>query len=560
MAMLAHGLGLPCLRLSTSLSQRLDELPPLTTALPPDAPAPVLEAARRVARCSRFDTLPAIMDLLCARFAYPAEGVSFDSVFMPDLSLVPEAVLCASAFDFPRTGEPPTYLATPVELDREEEVAPALHRFLDADRPLIYVSLGSQSHRFPRAVALFSAVLDAMRQHPEWQAVLAVGRERAIPALADPPPNALLIDRAPQLALLRRAALFLTHAGLGSVREAIALRVPMIAVPQQMDQPGNAARVAHHGLGVHLAPEAVHGAGLAALCEAMLRDADAYRARLAAMHAACTREEEEDRGPAIVEGLVKRARARSRGPRRRSRGPRTRDSQAPSDACGWLFLPPPPGLGPLAAGAVVRSDTETPELGGSGFAICPAIGDALSRAEGSVVACVELGQGLPDGAYIVGRELRCRWIAEAADALWHHAGWCARLALEPEKRTAPEELASFLDLLERHRSLRSSGAAEALEPLWRDCMARTHATSLPAFRIVAHAIHPRAQDAARLARWTCIATLARRAAGAAAGTAAGANRYRGEQRRATARVDRELLLRIVACQPANGQRVSALRS
>jgi hypothetical protein len=325
-------------------------------------------------------------------------------------------------------------------------------------------------------------------------------------------------------------------------------------VPQEADQPGNAARVAHHGLGVHLEPDAVDGAGLAALIEAMLRDAPAYRARLSAMQAACAREEAEERGPAAVERLGTGVRSRPRRPRA---------SPAWSAASGWLFLRPPGelvGAGTLAAGTRLRSTGAAPELGIAGFAICPAIGDALSLAEGSVVARVELTQARTDGRHAVGDDLRCHWIAETGEALWQYAGWCARLALEPHEPDAPDALA-LLDLLERHRSLRSSGAgAHALESLWRECMARTQQTARPDLRIVAHAIHPRAHDAARLARWTCIAALARRAAGTAAGTPAGADRYRVEQRQAIGRVDRELLRRIAACQPANGQRLSTLPS
>jgi MGT family glycosyltransferase len=54
----------------------------------------------------------------------------------------------------------------------------------------------------------------------------------------------------PQLAVLRRASLFVTHAGMGSCSEGLANGVPMIAIPRAVDQFSNAALLAAAGLGV----------------------------------------------------------------------------------------------------------------------------------------------------------------------------------------------------------------------------------------------------------------------------------------------------------------------
>ena len=56
---------------------------------------------------------------------------------------------------------------------------------------------------------------------------------------------------APQLALLERAAVLITHAGLNTVLEAISRGVPMVALPRNTDQPGIAARIAHAGAGLY---------------------------------------------------------------------------------------------------------------------------------------------------------------------------------------------------------------------------------------------------------------------------------------------------------------------
>jgi zeaxanthin glucosyltransferase len=43
--------------------------------------------------------------------------------------------------------------------------------------------------------------------------------------------------------------LCITHAGLNTALEALALGVPMVAIPIGYDQPGVAARIAYHGVG-----------------------------------------------------------------------------------------------------------------------------------------------------------------------------------------------------------------------------------------------------------------------------------------------------------------------
>jgi zeaxanthin glucosyltransferase len=58
-----------------------------------------------------------------------------------------------------------------------------------------------------------------------------------------------VVRAAPQIDLLKRAALCITHAGLNTALEALAQGVPMVAIPVGFDQPGVAARIAYHGVG-----------------------------------------------------------------------------------------------------------------------------------------------------------------------------------------------------------------------------------------------------------------------------------------------------------------------
>jgi MGT family glycosyltransferase len=68
------------------------------------------------------------------------------------------------------------------------------------------------------------------------------------------PANAVVVPFAPQLTLLKRAALLITHCGLNTALEGLARGLPMLCVPVTNDQPGVASRVQWLGAGEVLKP------------------------------------------------------------------------------------------------------------------------------------------------------------------------------------------------------------------------------------------------------------------------------------------------------------------
>lgn len=123
------------------------------------------------------------------------------------------------------------------------------------DRPVLLVSFGSIYHQKPE---FFTSVMDAFGGS-DWHVVLSVG-DRFDPAvLGTPPPNVEIHASVPQLEVLRRADLFVTHAGMGSVMEALWFGVPLIAMPQMPEQQAGADRITRLNLGRRLA---VSGAGV----------------------------------------------------------------------------------------------------------------------------------------------------------------------------------------------------------------------------------------------------------------------------------------------------------
>ena len=63
------------------------------------------------------------------------------------------------------------------------------------------------------------------------------------------PGNPLVVGYAPQLELLQKASLTITHAGMNTTLESLTNGVPMVAIPVTNDQPGIAARIAYTGAG-----------------------------------------------------------------------------------------------------------------------------------------------------------------------------------------------------------------------------------------------------------------------------------------------------------------------
>jgi UDP-glucoronosyl and UDP-glucosyl transferase len=57
------------------------------------------------------------------------------------------------------------------------------------------------------------------------------------------PSNAIVVNNAPQLELLKKASMCITHAGFNTLLEALTQGVPQIAIPVTNDQPGVAARI-----------------------------------------------------------------------------------------------------------------------------------------------------------------------------------------------------------------------------------------------------------------------------------------------------------------------------
>jgi hypothetical protein len=126
---------------------------------------------------------------------------------------------------------------------------------LDPARTRIYLSLGTL---YSDNVEFYRTVLTAFSDHPA-QFILSMGRQTDIRDLEPVPDNFIIQPSMPQLELLQKVDLFITHGGMNSINEALYYGVPLVVVPQQIEQLINGRQVARQGAGVLLADKPPYG-------------------------------------------------------------------------------------------------------------------------------------------------------------------------------------------------------------------------------------------------------------------------------------------------------------
>jgi len=112
-------------------------------------------------------------------------------------------------------------------------------------QPLIYASMGTVQNRL---MGVFHNIAEAC-VGLDAQLVIALGGGSRPELLSALPGSPLVVGYAPQLELLQKATLTITHAGMNTTLESLSNGVPMVAIPIANDQPGVAARIAWTGAG-----------------------------------------------------------------------------------------------------------------------------------------------------------------------------------------------------------------------------------------------------------------------------------------------------------------------
>lgn len=143
----------------------------------------------------------------------------------------------------------------------------------DAEK-VVLVSLGSA---FTKRPEFYRQCVRAFGDLPGWHLVLQIGKHVDPAELGEVPPGVEVRSWVPQLAVLRQADLFVTHAGAGGSQEGLATATPMIAVPQAADQFGNASVLEGLGVARQLATEDATAEALREAALALVEDQEVAR-------------------------------------------------------------------------------------------------------------------------------------------------------------------------------------------------------------------------------------------------------------------------------------------
>lgn len=129
------------------------------------------------------------------------------------------------------------------------------HRQSEGPTGIVYISLGTLFYRVPEFYRHCIEAFAGSRHSviitcPDGQWPKAV------------PENIRFVPFVDSIEMLSRASVFVTHGGMNAVQEAVALKVPMVVVPQYMDQFITAGRIEELGLGGQLPMASLNASSL----------------------------------------------------------------------------------------------------------------------------------------------------------------------------------------------------------------------------------------------------------------------------------------------------------
>lgn len=137
---------------------------------------------------------------------------------------------------------------------------------------LVYITMGTILNRCNE---FYNQCIDAFAGS-DYQVIISVGSKTNLTELKEAPGNIHLRTYVPQLEVLKRADVVISHGGLNSVSEALYYGVPVIAIPLANDQPAVAKRLSELGAGTWLKMEEVTPELLLTSVNAILSD-NTYR-------------------------------------------------------------------------------------------------------------------------------------------------------------------------------------------------------------------------------------------------------------------------------------------
>ena len=111
---------------------------------------------------------------------------------------------------------------------------------------LIYISMGTVNNNL---MPLYKSCIKAL-ENTDYQVIMSVGNLVSIDDFGMLPENIEVHSHVDQIAVLKKADVFVSHCGMNSVNESLYFEVPLVMLPQTTEQSGVAARVCEVGAGI----------------------------------------------------------------------------------------------------------------------------------------------------------------------------------------------------------------------------------------------------------------------------------------------------------------------
>ncbi len=162
---------------------------------------------------------------------------------------------------------PPSFRFVGRVVEEEPDVDPALFERV-GDRPLVYISMGTVNNRDRDVVAKFIRAFSGRDEY----VLITTGNGFDAESFGGLTDNISVHPWLPQIAVIKRASLFISHGGLNSVHDGLFFGVPLLLIPQQEEQTLNASRAVELGAGLMLRPGQVQVESIRRLADRLLAE------------------------------------------------------------------------------------------------------------------------------------------------------------------------------------------------------------------------------------------------------------------------------------------------
>ncbi len=118
----------------------------------------------------------------------------------------------------------------------------------DKEEKIVYISMGTINNS---CMDFYGKCIEAFASS-SLRIIMSIGNKNDVSTLGELPGNFIVRNHVPQLEVLKKADVFISHGGLNSVSEALYFGVPVIALPQANDQPMVAGQLVKFDAGIQL--------------------------------------------------------------------------------------------------------------------------------------------------------------------------------------------------------------------------------------------------------------------------------------------------------------------